>query len=172
MIEALVLAAKEAAKEGLREVAETSLKEGGIKSIFSSMENSLESLRAENLSEPRPLQNWVDGMRREAEAGMQLMKEFPENKGFVHHLQAYLRDISGNIVKDSESGMARRIDHLIEQKNQIIKSFEITSETASKIEQLGREMRIREQGGNFIKALDGTLREIPSSVQTEVWRIR
>jgi hypothetical protein len=82
-----------------------------------------------------------------------------------------LRDKDGNIVKDSETGEARRIDFTITKDGEVIKSVEVTSETAPKEVQVAKEDRIRNEGGNFIKDRDtGQLAEIPKENKTEVWR--
>ena len=76
-----------------------------------------------------------------------------------------------NIVKDSETGEARRIDFTVSRDGKVVKSIEVTSETAPKDAQTAKEDRIRESGGNFIKDRDaGHLIEIPKGIKTEVRR--
>lgn len=101
----------------------------------------------------------------------ELQREFPEEEGYKIEREQYLRDQSGNIVKDPETGGARRIDFTVSKDGKIVKSIEVTSEIAPKDMQIAKEDRIRDAGGNFVKDRDtGQLIEIPKDVQTEVRR--
>jgi len=116
-------------------------------------------------------QNRNDGANRENEALQDLQKEFPEKEGFKIEREQYLRDADGNIVKDPETGEARRIDFVVTRDGQVEKSVEVTSETAPKDAQSAKEARIRAAGGNYIKDRDtGQLVEMPKNVQTEIRR--
>ena len=111
------------------------------------------------------------GADREKLALEILKKEYPEDEGYTIEREQYLRDENGNIVKDPETNEARRIDFLVVKDGQVVKSIEVTSETAPKDAQMAKEERIREAGGNFIKNKEtGLLIEIPSEVQTQVRR--
>jgi hypothetical protein len=82
-----------------------------------------------------------------------------------------LRDKDGNIVKDPVTGEARRIDFTITKDKEVVKSIEVTSETAPKEAQIAKEDRIRNEGGNFIKNRDtGQLVEMPEEIKTEIRR--
>ncbi len=115
--------------------------------------------------------NREDGANREELAHKELQREFPEVEGYKIEREQYLRDKDGNIVKDPETGEARRIDFTVSKDGQIVKSIEVTSETAPKDAQIAKEDRIRDAGGNFIKDRDtGQIVEIPKNNQTEVRR--
>ena len=52
----------------------------------------------------------------------------------------------------------------------MVDSVEVTSKTADKTEQLEKETRIRNIGGNYIYDANGNLAEYPDSVSTRVER--
>lgn len=117
-----------------------------------------------------PIQNKIDGLQREAEVKEDLEEKYPPEEGYEIISEAYLRDADGNIVKDPETGKARRIDFVVVKDGKVIDSIEVTSKTADKSDQLAKENRIREFGGNYIRDNNGNLIKIPSSVQTRVER--
>ena len=82
-----------------------------------------------------------------------------------------LRDKEGSVVHDPKTGEARRVDFVVIKDGEVVKSVEVTSETAPKTEQMDKEARIRYAGGNFIKD-HGTGELVPFApgVQTEVVR--
>lgn len=116
------------------------------------------------------IKNKIDGLAREAEVANELEKQYPEEEGFQVISETYLRDKNGNIVKDPETGEARRVDFMVVKDGKVIDSIEVTSKTADKTEQSAKEERIRESGGNYIRDNDGNLVEIPSSVHTRIER--
>lgn len=118
----------------------------------------------------KPIQNKIDGLQREADVKVELEENYPPEDGFKIIPEVYLRDSKGNIVKDPVTGEARRVDFVVVKNGQVIDSIEVTSKTADKTEQLAKENRIREAGGNYIRDGDGNLVEIPSSVSTRVER--
>lgn len=138
------------------------------------IENELARKNIERVNETRVGQiekNREDGANREELALEILNKECPEEDGYRVEREQYLRDKSGNIVKDPETGEARRVDFIIIKDGKVVKSIEVTSETAPKDAQIAKEGRIRDAGGNFIKSRDtGQLLEIPKDIQTEVRR--
>lgn len=117
-----------------------------------------------------PIQNKQDGLRRENEVEAELNVKYPPEKGYSIEQEVYLRDKNGNIVKDPLSGEARRIDFVVVKDGRVVDSIEVTSKTADKTEQCAKESRIREEGGNYIKDGNGTLIEIPPTVQTRIER--
>jgi len=117
-----------------------------------------------------PIQNKQDGLEREAQVEEELKQEYPEEEGYSVESEVYLRDENGDIVKDPESGEARRIDFVITKDGEVVDSVEVTSETADKTKQLEKEERIRDEGGNYIKDSDGNLVHIPDNVHTRVER--
>ncbi len=167
--------------EGLKETAIKALKESPLQNSIESIENSsLEGVKAQNELIAEKInadkieqieKNREAGANREDLAYKELQKEFPENEGYKIEREQYLRDKDGNIVKDPETGEARRIDFTITKDGKVVKSVEVTSETAPKDAQVAKEDRIRNEGGNFIKARDtGQLAEIPKDTKTEIWR--
>ena len=130
--------------------------------------NTLEvsEARADQIAENRE-----KGAMREDQVYNELQEQYPPEQGYTISQEQYLRDDQGNIVKDKETGEARRIDFVVTKDGEVVKSIEVTSETASKDQQLAKEARIRENGGNYIKdKKTGELIEMSSDVQTEVWR--
>ena len=84
--------------------------------------------------------------------------------------EAYLRDKDGNFVIDPVTGKRRRIDFVVVKDGKVVESVEVTSMTAPKEEQMAKEKRIREQGGNYIYDNDGNLVEFLDSVETHIER--
>ncbi len=116
------------------------------------------------------ISNKEEGLRREAEVEEDLKKKYPESDGYEIVNEAYLRDSEGKIVKDPETGTARRIDFVVVKDGQVVDSIEVTSETADKTEQTAKENRIREAGGNYIKTADGSLANFPENIYTQIER--
>ena len=115
--------------------------------------------------------NRLDGENREETAFDDIQKEFPESEGFTVEREQYLRDIDGKICKDPLTDEARRVDFVVSKDGQVVKSIEVTSQTAPKDLQIAKEDRIREAGGNYIKDRNtGELIEIPKDIRTEVRR--
>lgn len=112
------------------------------------------------------------GAAREGVVFKRLCKAFPSAEGYVILPQPYLRDAHGTILKDMVTEEARRIDFVVLHKKSVVKSFEVTSLTAPKGEQLAKESRIRMEGGNYI--LNPETRELayfPKKLATKVWRL-
>jgi len=171
----------ETISEVFKETPIKSVNESPLQASMETIENtSLESssaqneLAAENSNAEKIKQieiNREDGANRETLAHEELQCEFPEEEGYKIEREQYLRDKDGNIVKDPETGEARRIDFTVSKNGEVVKSIEVTSETAPKDAQIAKEGRIRDVGGNFIKDRDtGQLVEIPKDTQTEVRR--
>lgn len=118
----------------------------------------------------KPIQNKIDGLHRESEVRDELEKQYPPEEGYEIISEAYLRDADGNIVKDPETGKARRIDFVVVKDGKVVDSIEVTSKTADKSDQLAKESRIRDNGGNYVRDNNRNLIKIPSSVQTRVER--
>lgn len=128
------------------------------------------ALNEAKLSElPQIEANRVSGEAREAVVGGELEREYA---GSNIQSECYLRDDEGKVVRDPQTGEARRIDFAVIKDSEVVKSFEVTSKTADKAGQEAKESRIREAGGNFIK--DRSTDEcVPfaSGVKTEIVRI-
>ena len=116
------------------------------------------------------VQNKLDGCEREQEVKKELNKQYPEKEGYSVVPEQYLRDKDGNIVKDSVTGKARRIDFVVIKDGKVVDMIEVTSKTADKTDQTAKEQRIRDDGGNYVKDADGNLVKIPSTVQTRIER--
>lgn len=141
---------------------------------------SLENLEVENINSIKEMnecisqveQNHIDGSLREEEVRKELERMYPETEGYSILEQVTLRDADGNVVRDAETGEARRLDFVVvDKEGKVVKSIEVTSLTANKDYQSAKEERIRQQGGNYIKNPEtGQLNEIPQNVKTEIWR--
>ena len=119
--------------------------------------------------EAQVVKNKRDGCERENQVEEELKEEYPESEGYQIVKEAYLRDEDGNFVVDPVTGTRRRIDFVVVKDGKVVKSVEVTSMTAPKDEQMAKEQRIREQGGNYIDN-NGELVEFPDDVQTEIER--
>lgn len=116
------------------------------------------------------IQNRLDGCAREEKVEKELQEKYPPEKGYSVIREAYLRDENGNIVKDPLTGEARRIDFVVVKDGMVVEMVEVTSTTAPKDAQTAKENRIRDNGGNYIKAENGDIVRIPNSVQTRIDR--
>ncbi len=161
----------------IKDIKETSLVQSSQEIIENS---SLESLKVQNEIDAEKInaeksqqieQNREDGANREELAYKELQREYPKEEGYKIEREQYLRDEDGKIVKDPETGEARRIDFVVTKDGKVVKSIEVTSKTAPKDAQMAKENRIRDKGGNYIKDRDtGQLVGFPKDVQTEVRR--
>jgi hypothetical protein len=167
--------------EDLKETVIKNIRDSPLRNSIETIEStSLESLKAQNEQNAVNFnaekteqigKNREDGASREELAYKELQQEFPENEGYKIEREQYLRDKDGNVVKDSITGEARRIDFTVSKDGKVVKTIEVTSETAPKAVQIAKEDRIRDAGGNFIKDRDtGILVAIPKDTQTEVRR--
>lgn len=142
--------------------------------------NSLESLKVQNEANIEKIKeyrseimekNRENGLSREETAFNELKNDYPESKGFKIERELYLRDKNGDIVKDLKTNEARRIDIVIIKNDNVMKSLEITSERAPKEFQTEKEIRIRAEGGNFVKDREtGKLIAFPENIKTEIRR--
>lgn len=118
----------------------------------------------------KPIQNKIDGLAREKEVSEELEKKYPSEEGYEIASETYLRDADGKIVRDPETGEARRIDFVVIKDEKVIDSIEVTSKTADKTVQSAKEARIRDIGGNYVRDNNGNLVKIPFLVQTRIER--
>lgn len=116
------------------------------------------------------IKNKLDGLQREHKVEAELKKQYSPEKGDSIVSEAYLRDKNGNIVIDPITVEARRIDFVVVKDGKVVDSIEVTSKTADKTNQVAKEQRIREAGGNYIRTSDGKLIEVPSGVSTRIER--
>lgn len=124
----------------------------------------------DNPEKNTPIQNKLDGLEREKEVAEELQKKYPPEEGYEIIPEAYLRDKNGNIVRDPETGEARRVDFVVVKDGKVVDSVEVTSKTADKTEQSAKENRIRDAGGNYVRDSAGNLVEVPADVQTRIER--
>lgn len=117
-----------------------------------------------------PIQNKIDGLRREGDVHDELKEKNPAEKGYKIESEVYLRDENSNIMKDPVTGEARRIDFVVTKDGKVVDSVEVTSKTADKTAQLAKEERIRENGGNYIKDSEGNLLRVSDDIHTRVER--
>lgn len=117
-----------------------------------------------------PIKNKQDGLRRENEVYEDLNKTYPENQGYEVVSECYLRNENGEIVLDPDTGEARRVDFMVVKDGVVVDSVEVTSKTADKTNQIAKEERIRENGGNYIKDGNGNLCKIPDDLHTRIER--
>ena len=115
------------------------------------------------------VENKLEGCKREQEVLKELEKRYPEREGYKVVSERYLLDKNGNIARDPETLKARRIDFVVVKDNKVVDMIEVTSKTAPKIDQSAKELRIRENGGNYIKLGEQLIR-IPNYVETRIER--
>ncbi|MCS6925431.1 MAG: hypothetical protein NZ578_05965 [Candidatus Binatia bacterium] len=182
-VSAVTAAMKEGAAQVLsesgeiaREARETLLGESGlIDQLDTIRHQSLESVIARNEAAIGELSlvevNRLKGYEREVAVLQELQNAYPKEAGYRVESQCVLRDETGRIVLDPETGESRRVDFVVSKDGQVVKSVEVTSETADKTVQMAKEHRIREAGGNYIRDREtGELVFFPPHVRTEIMR--
>lgn len=92
--------------------------------------------------------NQLAGSSREALARAELEALFP---GASVQNEVYLRFADGKRALDPITGEGRRIDAVVLHNGRALDSVEVTSQTANKAAQIAKEMRIRENGGTFVR---------------------
>ena len=126
----------------------------------------------DRIVETNAIENKIDGEIREDRFYQGLLKDYPSDQGFVIEDEVYLRDKDGNIVKDPVTGEARRVDFVVIEDDKVIKSYEVTSLTAPKEDQMAKESRLREIGGDYMKdGATGKLLQFDDNETTEVVRL-
>lgn len=147
------------------------IKDGKNKRPLSEYDSPIVHTEAADVSEvSSPIKNKQDGLEREREVHSELEKKYPPEDGYEIISEAYLRDEEGKIVRDPETGEARRIDFVVVKDGKVVDSIEVTSKTADKTQQSAKENRIREAGGNYVRDKNGNLVEIPPTVETRIER--
>ena len=166
--------------QGVREVAaeaaETLVGEQGLLQQLETIRfGSIESLAARNeaaLKEFSQIEaNRISGAAREEAVASELADKYPPESGYHIERECFLRDETGKITVDPNTGESRRVDFEIIKDGEVVKSVEVTSETADKTAQLAKEERIRDTGGNYIvDHRTGELVRFAPDVRTEVIR--
>ena len=163
-------------REAAAETAETLVGEQGLLQQLDTLRfDSIESLAARNEATLRELSqieaNRISGVAREEAVASELMDQYPSEDGYHIERECFLRDETGKITIDPDTGESRRIDFEITKEGEVVKSVEVTSETADKTAQLAKEERIRDAGGNYIvDRRTGELVRFAPDVKTEVVR--
>ena len=173
-------AAKEVAEAGTKKFAKEAAEAGAEKLAKEAAEAGAEKV-AKELVETGAEKAAKEIAEAGAEKAAQEVTEASTKKGskygdeFVLREQ-YLRDNLGRIIKDPITNEARRIDMLVVDKwGKVIRSIEVTSQTADKVNQTQKELRILnhawDNGGAFIKdANTGKLIEFTRDTVREIWR--
>ena len=97
------------------------------------------------------IQQKLDGIRRENRVHAKLKSIFGDDNVLKERA---LRDASGKRVRDMSAGgdgTGRNIDFVVKDKNGKWRPVEVTSPTAPKADQINKEIRIRSQGGTFVR---------------------
>lgn len=167
---------KEISKKDVEQKEQTELKikpsdnmdENKASAIFSKIKAKFD-IKVEVEVSSQAIQNKIDGCEREQKVRKELEKQYPEKKGYLVLSEKYLLDKDGNIVKDPETGTARRIDFVVVKDGKVVDMIEVTSKTAPKLDQSVKELRIRSNGGNYIKVGDQIVK-VPNNVETRIER--
>ena len=115
--------------------------------------------------------NRRSGSAREGIVDGELVREYSPENGYSIERECYLRDAEGHIVKDPKTGEARRIDFAVIKDGEVVKSVEVTSETAAKTAQMAKEDRIRDAGGKYIvDRSNGKIVPFAHGVETKIER--
>ena len=94
------------------------------------------------------IQNKKDGLEREKRAKEILEKRYGKDNVIS---EKTLRNAKGESVKDPFTKEKRRLDFIVKGKDGKWRAIEVTSKTADKTAQLGKEGRIRQAGGTYIR---------------------
>lgn len=164
--------AKKAAKEVAEAGAEKAAKEVAEAGTEKVTKEGAEAATKEVDEAAQIVKNRIDGAAREEKVLKDLRNEYSENNIIS---QAVIRDSSGKIIRDPITNEARRIDFVVTDGKKVIKSIEVTSETAPKKAQIEKELRIlkqaREMGGAYIKNdKTGELIKFGKNITTEIMR--
>ena len=165
--------AKEAAEAGAEKVAKELVEAGTEKAAKEVTSNLAEKGVKEVKEVSQVVKNKWDGIAREEKVLADLIEKYGKDNVLR---EQFIRDKFGKIIKDPITNEARRIDFIVIAKDKVLRSIEVTSETAPKLLQTEKELRIlkqaREMGGAFIKNIDtGELIEFSEKVVTEIMRL-
>ena len=149
-----------------------------IEDLFNKLEKkNNEGISAKDNPEmkvPSARQNKLDGCRRETEVAKDLGLRYPEKEWYKVLREKELCDRGGKPVMDLQTGEKRRIDFVVVKDGKVVDMVEVTSKTASKRDQLAKEYRIRDNGGNYVREYDDNgmrrIYRIPNNVETRVER--
>jgi len=165
--------------ESAAEAREAALGEQGIIRQLNTVRfDSLEALSARNdaalltdIGMNVEFSNFESGTPRADAFYEELLREYTESDGYHIERERSLLDETGRKVFDPETLAGRRVDFVAIRNGEVVKSFEVTSESVDKEGQTAKEARVREAGGNFV--WDRESRELvpfAEGVKTEVKR--
>lgn len=118
------------------------------------------------------IKNKTDGCKREQEALKKLDLQHSSEDGYNIYNERYLVDSNGKKICDPQTGKGRRVDFVVTKDNKMIKSVEVTSETANKISQVAKENRIlNSEKCYIINPKDKSLIEWNYNQTTEIMRL-
>ena len=100
------------------------------------------------------IKNAVKGDRRHQEFNAKIREKYPDA---TIQCECYLRNAQGQSVKDPDTGERRRIDTAVIESGEA-QTFEVTSLTANKVDQIAKEGRVRLDSGTYIR--DRTTKEL------------
>ncbi|PPS61390.1 hypothetical protein CR917_10575 [Pseudomonas sp. BRM28] len=93
------------------------------------------------------IKNAVEGDRRHQEFNARMSAQHPNA---TIQSECYLRDANGKSVRDPVTNERRRVDTAVIENGKA-DTYEVTSMTADKTDQLMKEQNIRDEGGTFIR---------------------
>ena len=93
------------------------------------------------------IKNAIEGDRRHQEFNAKIKEKYPNA---TIQCECYLRNAQGQSVKDPDTGERRRIDTAVIENGEA-QTFEVTSLTANKVDQIAKEGRVRLEGGTYIR---------------------
>ena len=166
-------AVKEVTEAGTEKAVKETVEAGTEKATKELTEAGTEKGAKEIDEGVKCIKNKQDGLEREKEVFEKLISKFGEENVLK---EQYLRNKAGEIIKDPVTGTARRIDFIVTKGKEVIRSIEVTSLTADKAAQTGKELRILKQaiddGGVFIKNMKtGEMYEFTLYTIREIWRL-
>ncbi len=112
------------------------------------------------------IKNAVDGDRRHQQFNETIRKKHPNA---TIQSECYLRDEKGKSVRDPITEERRRVDTAVIENGQAT-TYEVTSLTADKTEQIQKELNIRFEGGTYIRDRS-TKKLIPVVGESEIVRL-
>ena len=129
------------------------------------LDNAIDDREIQSLTQIK--KNKLDGCSREEKVEKDLEKKYPPEEGYTIIREAYLRDKDGNIVRDPETGTARRIDFVVVKDGKVVDSIEVTGMNVDKSKQMEHEKRVKEEGGVYIRDDNGNLIKVDVNTRIE-----
>jgi hypothetical protein len=122
--------------------------------------------------EQRVVANHVAGHKRERLIERFLKAVFPSKERYRVLREQYLRTRKGEIAIDKRTKQSRRIDFVVLQGDEVVRSIEVTGSRVNKAAQLRKEADIRRAGGRYLfDPISQAVIRIPAAIKTTVFRI-